>query len=207
MFRRRFLLVVVFVLYGCENVYVPELDNLLIIGENGNELCPIQEPTMVVCNGTCNDFNGEWFTDGLDWWNYRIPESFVSLGNNEDNFNYHWNSRTENIIFVAVENILTFHEDDYNNYNEDPGGRAWIDYDENGIIIRSIIVINHLYAYDEETIREVFKHELGHTRGFDDDAGPPMTVDLNSIMGSPTPSRGVLLESDREYFEEVCLGL
>jgi hypothetical protein len=75
-------------------------------------------------------------------------------------------------------------------------GIAAIEYSRiDGLITFCEITISSDIAYHEETALEVAKHEAGHCLGLDDD---PNSLDLNSIMASPSLYRGQVTPGDCE---------
>lgn len=175
----------------------------MLTNDEGMPLCPQELPWEVVCDSSCEEAAGDWFDPGLDWWNERLPGSFVSLGINPEEFEDRWMNDWHGTIYVSVETLPA--ELDWEGVVvEDEGGICRLQWNSEGEIVSAWISINHAYAYDEGFVWKTWLHELGHTFGFDDDIGPPQTVDLGSIMGSPTPSDGELLSTDRDLYEDTC---
>ena len=65
-------------------------------------------------------------------------------------------------------------------------------------IRRCQVTLNVDLAYDEDTMRTVLRHELGHCLGLADDPGIDVTVDLRSVMGAPVDPLGELTDLDRD---------
>lgn len=88
----------------------------------------------------------------------------------------------------------------------EPLGLAVLDYAEDGAILSCAVTISSDIAYDEATVAQVARHEIGcHCAGaLADDPGPPETVDLRSICSSPLDPLGTLTAADRARLEPFC---
>jgi hypothetical protein len=203
---RRLTLIAFLAMVGCGDgcIELERRDYGMLANDQGVDLCPQELPWEVVCDSSCDEAEGDWFEPGIAWWNERIPGSFVSLGQDDEEFEDRWLNNWPGTVFVSVETLPA--EIDWEGVVvEDEGGICRLQWNGAGQIVSAWIRINHAYAYDEDFVRSTWLHELGHTFGFADDMGPPQTVDLASIMGSPTPSDGDLLASDLELYEETCV--
>lgn len=76
----------------------------------------------------------------------------------------------------------------------DEAGIAYIDFSRvDGLILGCEVVLSSDIAYDDQTLLETAKHEIGHCLGLADD---PHSLDLNSIMSSPIGYRGQVTAGD-----------
>jgi hypothetical protein len=82
-------------------------------------------------------------------------------------------------------------------------GIAYLEYTALGCITHCEIVISSDIEYDDRYFSKVLEHELGHCLGLSDDPGPPITVDLRSVMSRPIDPLGVLTEHDRALVLEL----
>jgi len=155
------------------------MDNGLLV-RDGVELHSGTFPRYVTTDGTMSDALAE---EAAEWWNDQVGlplMEYTPLGASD--------------VVVGVGYIP----------NPDALGRADIDYARDGAILGCVITIASDYAYDRATALQALRHELGHCPlGLDDDPGPPVTVDLRSIMSSPLDSLGEVTDHDREIIEEM----
>lgn len=193
--RARFVLSLVVavsvVLLGsdCEDQRLTNLDNGLDT-HNGYETEPYVLPWSVVVDSEVLDpdfgFDRSQITEAVNWWNDNIDRD----GTDRTWFTEEPVTGQDGVLHVTVGFTGGTEE-------EPVGGLLEAAYSEGFILYGTIIVSSDL-SYDEDTVLAILKHEMGHAMGLADDPGPPETVDLNSIMGSPLVLDGELTDHDFE---------
>jgi hypothetical protein len=173
------MLAAAFVLLGADCPGPEDLDEDFIIVDDGLVLQPLALPATVSATPDALPFA----LDAADWWNVTLGALVLEVVD----------APTDITVELGLVPATT---EDIDSGGE-PMGIARLDYDEAGFITACEIVISSDIAYDEATVAQVARHELGHCLALADDPGPPMTVDLASIMSSPLDPLGELTDHDR----------
>jgi len=84
-------------------------------------------------------------------------------------------------------------------------GVSAIDFDSEGTIVDCQVTLSYDLAYDRDTMVKGGEHELGHCVALEDDPGPPVTVDLRSIMSDPLDMWGRLTDHDRDLVVDMMM--
>ena len=184
---------------GCDSSY---LDEGLLETDEGVPLCPLVLPQAVVCHSSCDEAEGDWLQGSINRWNEWLGVEVFRLVT-ENTYEEMEAEYRYGTVFVSVESIAG--EDwEWDGSQDDANGTAHLAWDEDGSILTTMVIIDYEIAYHLPTVEVTADHELGHSLGFADDPGPPATVDLNSIMGSPTPLTGSLTDHDRNLWFDSC---
>lgn len=159
------------------------VDNDFIVVEGGLALHPGALPFGVAADETVPEGAAE---AGVSWWNETLGREVLFVGEPAQ-------------VTVTVGYVPP-------NSDELDGstalGRTHIDYARDGEVLGAEVTVSSDFAYDEDTLLQVMRHELGHAAfGLADDPGPPETVDLRSIMASPMDPLGTLTAHDRNIIE------
>jgi hypothetical protein len=174
-----------------------DLDEGFHVTDEGLELQPGALPFWVEGDATVPLGVVE---DAVEWWNAAVDCDADSLFVAEPG---DVAQVTVSVGYVAVDPMGDVDSD----VEGSPLGVAALDYDlVTGVIRGCEVTISSDIAYDEATVAQVARHEIGcHCAGaLADDPGPPMTVDLESICSSPLDPLGDLTAADRARFAPFC---
>lgn len=187
-----FLSILVLMGSDCERDRLNNLDNGKLV-RDGYELEPYLQPWKLVVDETVDDpdfgFDRSQITEGIGWWNEQADR---------DGTDRTWFVEGDSTDVPDVAGVILI-DVGYTGGTEDQPilGNHYFAYSE-GFILYATITISSDITYDEDTVLAVLKHEMGHAMGLADDPGPPETVDLNSVMGSPLVLDGELTDHDFE---------
>lgn len=179
----------------CGPVTLEDMDHGRLT-RDGLELFPEVLPwTVVACDH--EDLPRDVVQEAMTWWNDRVGDELFIGGVDQEELD-----RLElldvqdrpGIVTVNVEAILW---EGWTVDGEDPNANGVaVLHGPPGLITAADVVVDYEISYHRSTVRATLIHELGHTLGLADDEGPPVTVDLNSCMGSPTPEGCDLTDRD-----------
>jgi len=170
---------------GCDDV--SQLDEGALLADDGEEL---QAPPWPITVGYDGSITREKLAgiveEGPTWWNDQIGEKAVEgLGEDDSAFMVF----DVNGLPLAGADVLDL---------QDEVELTQVRYDlHTYAIIGCRATLNYDVAYDEETMRVGVRHAIGHCLGLADDPGPPVTVDLRSIMAKPMDVWGELTAHDK----------
>jgi hypothetical protein len=174
---------------GCENAEA--LDQGLMVREGHYGIVRLHPgclPVGVAADGSVQDELGIDFLPGaVEWWNEQVGREVF------------FTATPTPLVTVTIGHIegdLETPEDLWEGAST--GDQTTVRYSlVDGEILGSEVVLSEDLAYDRETMRVAARHGLGHGGlGLADDAGPPKTVDLRSIMASPMDVLGEVTEKD-----------
>jgi len=173
----------------CEPERLNALDEGLEV-RDGYEVEPYVLPWSITVTTEVDDpdfgFDRNLITEAVDWWNDTIDRD----GTDRTWFTEEPVTEQNGVLHVTVGFTGGTEE-------EPVGGLLEAAYSEGFILYATLIVSSDL-TYHEDTVLAILKHEMGHAMGLADDPGPPTTVDLNSVMGSPLVIDGDLTDHDFE---------
>lgn len=187
---------------GCVEVGVEDLG--FHVAEDGVELYPCVLPAAIAADETLTDET--LLPEAIDRWNEWLSRDGVS--------------RTVLVLALAGETPRVTVSVGFTGTPDwgtslydaiggvETGDRTSIDYAEDGEILGAEIVLSSDVEYHRPTMLVALIHSLGHAPlGFEDDPGPPTTVDLRSIMASPMDPLGELTDHDFELLLPYLEGL
>lgn len=196
--RQAVLLVVIFCVSCAStqrifNQRMDSLDNGFMIN-NGNCVNALSLPISVFPSyGTAY----RWVAAAVLWWNTELDHEFFVIEDNQSTALIYSDHYIEG--FTASNQWFDLDE----LYSDLTYGRASLGLDENGGIVTQYIELNYILAHNDRAMIQSLKHELGHLLGLQDDPGPPVTVDLNSIMADSLIWNGELTRNDRNLIIET----
>lgn len=126
------------------------------------------------------------------WWNEAgVPERFYYTIDDELYEQLHPQlADSYGLVLVDVAQVSDCPED------TECGGVTFLVFDQTtGEIVAASVMLNALYAYNDETMTGAAKHEFGHVLGLADDPLPGL--DINSIMRLRVNPGGILTPHDR----------
>jgi len=203
MFKRLFVLFVPILLMGaeCEAERLDSLDEgyMQVNGGDGTA----NYPWFVTSDHTLADeefgFDPILITEAISNWHFWVSDCV------DPNVNPIWvEGSCEDGTLGCITVSVGYTGDSYEEgvpgvflWEASQTGPRW----DGHTLLSGTILISSDYTYHDETVLATIEHEIGHTIPLADDPGPPVTVDLNSIMGSPLNLRGTLTPGDTE---RVC---
>jgi len=182
------LLALSLLLVACDPTY---LDEGFHVTDDGVTLHPGALPATVTATAEAEPFARE----AVRWWCEAVgADALVYVDGAAD---------------VSVDlGLVPASTDDLDSGGE-PLGIARVDYAADGAVLGADVTISSDIAYDEDTAEQVARHEIGGHAvfGLADDPGPPVTVDLRSIMSSPLDPLGTLTAHDLALLAPYLEGL
>lgn len=182
------------VLFGsdCENTRLEGLDNGRL-EMSGYNVEPHHYPMRVIALTSVDDeafgFDRDLIIQAVEWWNEQASRDGIQR--NVFVVDDEAIPGTTGVIEVGVGYTGDSYEDGI------PGIYEFY-YDEE-FIMYGVVTVSSDITYNDRTVIDVLRHELGHALGLDDD---PDSIDLDSVMGSPLVYDGGLTEGDFGLVEE-----
>ena len=175
----------------CEQVRLDAMDDGFTLNEDGTTQRPCGEYAIYIDDSVRDPefgFDTTLITDAMDYLNAQcVDRTFFHL------YDEPAGTPIEIQGFLGVAVGYTGDGDDWWD-----GGMTHGTFDfaitESGCLSHGLIVVSSDITYDERTVRDVIKHELGHALGLAHDGG---SEDLNSMMGVPLVYDGELTYQDR----------
>ncbi len=166
----------------CEKARIDGLDNGFDLTDRGETGYPGTLPAYVWSD---DSIDPNLVIEATDWWNEQMGVDVLL-----------YIDSPEDADVVVSSGLVPLDSLDLNSEG-DPVGIAHVLWAPDGQCMGGTITVSSDITYNHAFALKVTEHELGHTPlALADDPGPPVTVDLCSVMASPVDERGEVTPGD-----------